>query len=239
MASRFLDFSPHVASILNVGTPIVAIETGFFMRLPYPKNLVALQECEQAFWRRSCVPCCMGMVNGRLKAGLTKEDMEALCRAGGNASRGELPNLAADKRTSGVDASATMAIAKLADIVPVMAPGLSDSLADMDALSTSARMVFCGRVEPDRAMLFAARSIAVLRQDEIDALTDAFLLQRDLELTECAVVPCGETLGDLAEKASAAALDLKKKIDFRTSSGIKEILRAGDAARFAAMKENE
>ena len=87
--------------------------------------------------------------------------------------------------------------------------------ADMDALSASARMVFCGKVAPDRALLYAARSVAVLRQDEVDALTDAYLLQRDLELTESSVIPCGETLGDLAEKASAAALDLKKKTDFR------------------------
>lgn len=215
MASKFLDFAPPVAAALKVGTPIVAIETGFFMRLPYPKNFAALQECEQAFWRRDCVPCCIGVVDGRLKAGLSKEDMDALCHAGGNAARGELPNLAADKRTSGTGASATMAIAKMAGIVPVMAPGLTDSLADMDALGASARLVFCGKVAPDRAMLYAARSVAVLRQDETDAITDAYLLQRELELTECAVVPCGETLGDLAEKSSAAALDLKKKTDFR------------------------
>ena len=215
MARKFLDLAAPVAAALKVGTPIVAIETGFFMRLPYPKNYTALQECEQAFWRRDCVPCCVGVVDGRLKAGLTKEDLDKMCRAGGNAARGELPNLAADKGTSGTGASATMAIAKMAGIVPVMAPGLSDSLADMDALSASARMVFCGKVAPDRALLYAARSVAVLRQDEVDALTDAYLLQRDLELTESSVIPCGETLGDLAEKASAAALDLKKKTDFR------------------------
>ena len=215
MASRFLDFAPPVAAALKVGTPIVAIETGFFMRLPYPKNMAALTECEQTFWRRDCVPCCVGVVDGRLKAGLTKEDMDTMCRAGGSCTRGELPGLAADKRSSGAGPSATMAIAKMAGIVPVMVPGLSDSLSDMDALSASSRMVFCGRVAPDRAMLFAARSVAVLRQDEIDALTDAYLLQRDLELTECAVIPCGETLGDLAEKASASALDLKKKTAFR------------------------
>ena len=164
MASKFLDLAAPVAAALKVGTPIVAIETGFFMRLPYPKNYTALQECEQAFWRRDCVPCCVGVVDGRLKAGLTKEDLDKMCRAGGNAARGELPNLAADT---------------------------------------------------DRALLYAARSVAVLRQDEVDALTDAYLLQRDLELTESSVIPCGETLGDLAEKASAAALDLKKKTDFR------------------------
>ena len=214
MASKFLDFSPPVATALNLGTTIVAIETGFFMRLPYPKNKEALTECEQAFWRRSCVPCCVGVVDGRLKAGLTKDDLDKLCRAGGSCSRGDLPTLAAERGTSGANAGAAMAIAKMAGIVPVMAPGLTDSLADLEALSASSRMVFCGQVPPDRGLLYASRSIAVLRQDDEDAVSDAYILQRDLEMTECAVVPCGETLGELAQKASAAALALKKKTDF-------------------------
>ena len=214
MASSFLDFSPPVVTAMNVGTSIVAIETGFFMRLPYPRNKEALIECEQAFWRRSCVPCCIGVVDGRMKAGLTGADMDKLCRAGGSCSRGELPALTADKGTSGAGASAALAIAKLAGIVPVMVPGLTDSLADLEALSATSRLVFCGPVLPDRALLYASRSIAVLRQDDEGAVTDGFILQRDLEMTECAVVPCGETLGDLAQKAAAAALSLKKKTDF-------------------------
>ena len=78
MASKFMDFSPSVATALKMGTPIVAIETGFFMRLPYPKNLAALQECEQALWRRDSVPCSIGVVDGRLKAGLSREDMDGI-----------------------------------------------------------------------------------------------------------------------------------------------------------------
>ena len=96
MASRFLDISAPVARALNTNALIVAIETGFFMRLPYPKNRDALAECEQAFARRACVPCCIGVVDGRLKAGLTREDMDRLCQAGGSCARGDLPALAAD-----------------------------------------------------------------------------------------------------------------------------------------------
>ena len=214
MASRFLDFSPPVATALKLGTPIVAIETGFFMRLPYPKNKEALSECEQAFWRRDCVPCCIGVVEGRLKAGLTKDDLDRLCQAGGSCTRGDLPTLAADGGTSGAGAGAAMAIARMAGIVPVMAPGLSDSLSDLEALSASSRLIFCGQVPPDRALLFSSRSIAVLRQEEEEAVADAYLLQRELEMSECSVVPCGETLGELASRASAAALALKKKTDF-------------------------
>ena len=214
MASKFLEFSPPVSTALYMGTPIVAIETVFFMRLPYPKNFEALQECEQAFWRRNCVPCCIGVVDGKLKAGLSKDNLDVLCQAGGSCTRGDLPGLVAGRGTSATGPSATMAIAKMAGIVPVVIPDLSDSLADTDALCTSARLVFCTRVAPDRALLYASRIVAVLRQEEITNLTDAYLLQRDLELTESAVVPCGDTLGDLAERSCAAALDLKKKTDY-------------------------
>lgn len=213
MASKYLDTTPPVAAALKAGTPIVAIETGFFMRLPYPRNLAALQACEEAFWRRDCVPCCVAAVNGRLKAGLTKEDMETLCRAGGSCSRWELPSLVGGDGTAAAGASAALAIAKMAGIVPVMAPGLTDSLADLDALAASARMVFCGKVTPDRALLYSSRGVPVLRQ-EPGQLTDAYLVLRDLELSESAVIPCGETLGDLAEAASAVAIDLKKRSNF-------------------------
>ena len=48
------------------------------MQLPYPRNLEALQECEQAFYRRDCVPCCVGIENGRLQAGHYKQDKDTL-----------------------------------------------------------------------------------------------------------------------------------------------------------------
>ena len=101
MASKYLDMCPPVLASLKAGTPIIAIETGFFMQLPYPRNLEALQECEQAFYRRDCVPCCVGIVNGRLKAGLSKQDMDTLCRSGGSCTRSQIPALVGGGSTSG------------------------------------------------------------------------------------------------------------------------------------------
>ena len=211
MASKYLDMCPPVLSSLKAGTPIIAIETGFFMQLPYPRNLEALQECEQAFYRRDCVPCCVGIVNGRLKAGLSKQDMDTLCRSGGSCTRSQIPALVGGGSTSGTGPSATLAIARMAGIIPVMAPGLRDSLADLDALSGSSRLVFCGKVSPDKALLFSSRGVPVLRLPA-EELADAYLVQRDLEVNECTVIPCGDTLGDIAEKASAVAMDIKRKV---------------------------
>ena len=110
MASRYLDLSPTVAAALKAGTPIVVIETGFFLRLPYPDNLSALQECEQAFWSRQCVPCCVAVVNGRLKAGLTRDDMETLCQSSRSCVRFELPGLVGGGETAGAGASGPLTI---------------------------------------------------------------------------------------------------------------------------------
>ena len=187
MASKYLDMCPPVLASLKAGTPIIAIETGFFMQLPYPRNLEALQECEQAFYRRDCVPCCVGC------------------------TRSQIPALVGGGSTSGTGPSATLAIARMAGIIPVMAPGLRDSLADLDALSGSSRLVFCGKVSPDKALLFSSRGVPVLRLPA-EELADAYLVQRDVEVNECTVIPCGDTLGDIAEKASAVAMDIKRKV---------------------------
>ena len=214
MANKFLDISAPVAKGIKEGSSIVVIETGFFMQLPYPRNLSALRECEAAIWRRLCLPCCVGVVNGRIKAGLLVEDMEALCKSGKSCSRWELPSVVSGGETAAADASAAIAIAKLAGIVPVMAPGLSDSLADMDALAACTRIVFCGPVTPDRTLLFASRGVPVLRK-EAGQISDAYIVLRELELSESVVIPCGETLGDMADASCAVALDIEKKTDLR------------------------
>ena len=214
MSSRFLDMTPPVAAALKAGTPVVAIETGFFMQLPYPRNLKALTDCEQAFWRRDCVPCCVAVINGRLKAGLTGEDMELLCRRGRACSRADLPELILSGGTAGARASATLAIAKLADIIPVMAPGITDSVADLDAVCATARLAFTLDMAQDIRLLYTSRGAAILPAEDFSALADAYLVQRDLEFTASTLVPCGNTLGDLAETATGTAITIKKKTSY-------------------------
>ena len=213
MASRFLEFSPSAATSLKIGTPTVIIETGFFMRFPYPQNVSALEECEQAFWRRDCVPCFAAVIRGKLKAGLSKEEADLLCSTQSVCSRWELPMMFGAGKTAAADASAAMAIARLTDVVPVLAPGLSDSLADLDALASSERLVFCRSLSEDTSLLFTSRGVPVLR-GETNELSTAYLVQRELELSEGAVVPCGSTLKEMADICCAVAVDLKKKSNF-------------------------
>ena len=110
MSSKFLEFSPPASAAIKAGTPVIAIETGFFMQLPYPQNLSALQDCEESLWRRGSVPCCLAIIDGKMKVGLTKSDLEKLCTCNTVCSRSDLPEIIGCKGTAAVSASAGISI---------------------------------------------------------------------------------------------------------------------------------
>ena len=213
MSSKYLDMSPPVAAALKAGTPIVAIETGAFMQLPYPRNLTAMQEGEQAFWSRDCVPCFVALVDGRVKAGLTREEMDRLGQTGTACSRVDLPGLVAARGTAALRPSAALAAAKMAGIVPVASPSLGSAAADLDALCATGRLVFCSTLSHETRRLYAARAIPVLSGDP-EALADAYQIQRDLEVAESSVVPCAASMADVARRASETAIALKRNTSY-------------------------
>ena len=215
MNSKYLDMAPPVSAALKSGTPLVVVETGFFMQLPYPRNLTALQDCEESLWRRDCVPCCVAVIDGRIRAGLTKEDMEVLCQHPAALSREELPSAVGSGKTGGATASAALCIAKMIGAVPVMAPGLSDTPADLNALVATGRMAFCGRVLRDARTLYLSHGVVLSEPEEdAEALGDTYAVMQELEFPESVVALCGPTLGDLAERASSAAKALKRRNNF-------------------------
>lgn len=209
--SKYMDLTPPAMAAIKAGTPIAVIETGFFMQLAYPENVAALQNCEEAFWRRDCVPCCVAVVDGRIKVGLTKEDMEAVCRAKCSVSREELPAMVGSKGTAACTASAAVCVARMAGIVPVVCPGLGDSTSDMNALRNSRRLIFCNRLTRDMVNVYAMQGVTVLGSDvEPAAAADTYAVTRELEFEESTVVVCGPTLADLAEHTGGTAIALKK-----------------------------
>lgn len=213
--SKYMDITPPVMAAIKAGTPLAVIETGFFMKLPHPGNLAALKSCEESFWRRDCVPCFVGIVDGRIKVGLTPEDAEKICAQGEAVNREGIPAMIATHGTAGVTASAAMCIASLAGVVPVVCPGLTESPSDITALRTTRRAVFCNKVSRDSTNVFVAQGIPVLVTGLADdAVADAYAVLQDMNFPECAVIPCGPTLADLAEHTAGAAIALKKRNNF-------------------------
>lgn len=72
-----VDLSPDVADALVHGHPVVALESTIISHgLPRPDNLVAAREFEQMLREVGVTPATVAVLDGRLKAGLTEDELE-------------------------------------------------------------------------------------------------------------------------------------------------------------------
>ncbi len=211
--NRFVDMSPPVAASLKAGSPVVVLETGGFARLPYPQSVRALSDAEQVFWQKGCVPCSVAVVNGRIKAGLTAQDVETVLKSGIACSRSALPVTAARGLSAAAQPSAALAIARLIGVVPVVIPSFLGETEDIDALALYGRLAFCTRLTEDVRSLLKVRSIPVAEEDA-NILSDAWLIQQELEAPESLVCESGSAINTLCAAGCDAALALKKKTDY-------------------------
>jgi pseudouridine-5'-phosphate glycosidase len=74
-----LSVSPDVADALAAGTPVVALESTIISHgLPRPDNLVAARRFEQLLLDADVVPATIAVLDGKLRAGLTDDELERI-----------------------------------------------------------------------------------------------------------------------------------------------------------------
>jgi pseudouridine-5'-phosphate glycosidase len=114
------DLHPEVAQALQRGLPVVALESTIISHgMPYPQNVATALRVEAAVREHGAVPATVAVVAGRMKAGLTPAEIEALGRAGtavAKLSRRDLPFVLAAGETGATTVAATMIIAAAAGI---------------------------------------------------------------------------------------------------------------------------
>ena len=115
-----LDISPEVAEALAAGKPVVALESTIISHgMPYPRNVETALLVEQTIRENGAVPATIALVGGRLKAGLSKDEIEYLGKAGtkvAKASRRDIAALVARKADGATTVTTTMMIAHMAGI---------------------------------------------------------------------------------------------------------------------------
>ena len=124
--------------------------------MPYPKNVETALRVEEEVRKNGAVPATIAIIGGRLKAGLTKDEIEYFGKKGTlitKASRRDIPALIARKEDGATTVAATMIIASLAGIDVFATGGIGgvhrgaektmDISADMDELSKTEVMVVC------------------------------------------------------------------------------------------------
>ena len=77
MLNKYLEVNPEVAEALAAGKPVVALESTIISHgMPYPQNVNMAREVERIIRENGAVPATIGIIGGKLKAGLTAEELE-------------------------------------------------------------------------------------------------------------------------------------------------------------------
>ena len=155
--NSYLDVSPEVAAALAAGKPVVALESTIISHgMPYPQNVETALQVESIIRDNGAVPATIAILGGRLKAGLSHDEIEYLGKKGqavNKASRRDLAVLVARGEDGATTVTTTMIIAHMAGIQVFATGGIGgvhrgaettmDISADLEELAQTPVMVVC------------------------------------------------------------------------------------------------
>lgn len=119
MLEKYLDINPEIKEALKEGKAVVALESTIISHgMPYPRNVETALEVEKIVRENGAVPATIAIMNGKLKVGLTPEEIETLGKSEDavKASRRDIPFILVKGITGATTVASTMIIASLAGI---------------------------------------------------------------------------------------------------------------------------
>ena len=119
MLEKYLDIKPEVEEALKNREPVVALESTIISHgMPYPKNVETALGVENIVRQNGAVPATIGILGGKLKVGLTEDEVEYLGKAKNviKTSRRDIPFVVSKKLDGATTVASTMFIAALAGI---------------------------------------------------------------------------------------------------------------------------
>jgi len=158
---NYLEISEEVREALSQGRPVVALESTIISHgMPYPKNVETALQVEKVIRDNGAVPATIAVISGKLKAGLSHDEITYLGQKGlkvTKASRRDLPILVSRKEDGATTVAATMIIAALAGISVFATGGVGgvhrgadttmDISADLEELAETPVVVVCAGVK--------------------------------------------------------------------------------------------
>jgi pseudouridine-5'-phosphate glycosidase len=157
MYNEYLDVKQEVAEAVAAGKPVVALESTIISHgMPYPQNVETAMQVESIIRDAGAVPATIAIIGGRLKAGLTPEEIEYFGKKGtaiAKASRRDLAVLCARGEDGATTVTTTMMIAHMAGIKVFATGGIGgvhrgaektmDISADLEELAHTPVVVVC------------------------------------------------------------------------------------------------
>lgn len=171
--NKFLEISQEVKEALDAGKPVVALESTIISHgMPYPQNVDTALRVEEVVRQNGAVPATIAIIGGKLKCGLSKDEIEYLGKKGQDVkkcSRRDLPVIMSQKMDGATTVTATMIIAAMAGVKVFATGGIGgvhrgaestmDISADLEELSQTPVMVVCAGA---KAILDIGRTLEYL-----------------------------------------------------------------------------
>lgn len=154
--NKYLSITPEIAEAIASGKPVVALESTILSHgMPYPENVEFAHKVEEVVRAEGAIPATTAIIGGKLKVGLTAEELEIMCKAEnvGKVSRRDVAVYLATGRTGATTVATTMMIAAMAGIHVFATGGIGgvhrgatetmDISADLQELANTQVAVVC------------------------------------------------------------------------------------------------
>ncbi|MGB1266158.1 MAG: pseudouridine-5'-phosphate glycosidase [Nereida ignava] len=115
----FVDIQEDVLDALDQKKPVVALESTIITHgMPFPDNVEMARSVEDEIRARGAVPATIAVIDGRLKIGLSKEELDQLAHVKDamKISRADIAFAISQRKTAGTTVAATMIVARMAGI---------------------------------------------------------------------------------------------------------------------------
>ena len=122
-----LAFAPEVKAALEAGKPVVALESTIISHgMPYPENLTMAREVEAIIREEGAVPATIAILDGRLKVGLTDDELVSFATMKGVAkvSLRDMPVVIAKGLPGATTVATTATIAEAAGVKVFVTGGI-------------------------------------------------------------------------------------------------------------------
>ncbi len=116
---QYLSVMPEIRQAISDRKPVVALESTILSHgMPYPQNVEFAHNVESIVRAEGAIPATTAIIGGKLKVGLTADELALMCRADGvgKVSRRDVAVYLATGQTGATTVATTMMIANLAGI---------------------------------------------------------------------------------------------------------------------------
>ena len=199
--NNLVEVQPEINATLESGGAVVALESTIISHgMPYPQNVQMANKVESIIREAGAVPATIAIMDGKIKVGLSKEELEILAKSKpvAKVSMRDLPGVIARKQLGATTVATTMYGAHLAGIRVFVTGGIGgvhrgyeetmDVSADLEELAQTDVVVVCAGA---KAILDLPRTMEYLETKGVpvigyrtDVLPAFFSARSEIKLVE-------------------------------------------------------